>query len=132
MKQKESEEIPRDIEMYADTYNTSRFWHKIKKVAKTAGCKVVYVALLLYYVLQDNSVPLSDKTKIIGALGYFILPIDLIPDALPVVGFGDDLAVLIWALNTVSSHITEETQKKAKEQLAKWFDTIDEAELENL
>lgn len=57
----------------------------------------------------------------IGALGYFILPIDLIPDAIPLLGFTDDAAVLIFIIKQLSC-IDEEVKKQAKEKLAEWFD----------
>lgn len=79
-------------------FTESDFWEKIQKVARKAGIKISYAALLLYYVLRSPATPSSDRMKIIGALGYFILPVDLIPDYLPVIGFSDDLAALTWAL----------------------------------
>ena len=77
---------PDNIEQYRGNYSESGFWAKVKKVAKKAGVKVIYVALILYYELADPNVSPKEKAIIIGALGYFILPIDLIPDAIPVLG----------------------------------------------
>ena len=71
---------PTNTEKYRKHYNDDDFWDKIMNVAKKAGAKVVYCALLLYYVLKSSSVPTEDKLIIIGALGYFILPLDLIAD----------------------------------------------------
>jgi uncharacterized membrane protein YkvA (DUF1232 family) len=70
-------------------FTESDFWEKIQKVARKAGIKISYAALLLYYVLRSPATPSSDRMKIIGALGYFILPVDLIPDYLPVLFPGD-------------------------------------------
>lgn len=88
----------KNYDKYQKNYSESEFWIKLKKVARKAGVKVVYAALLLYYVLRNPATPSADRAKILGALGYFILPIDLLPDFLPVAGFTDDLAALTWAL----------------------------------
>ena len=66
----------------------------------------------------------ADKAKIYGA-GYFILPLDLIPDVIPVIGYTDDLVALVWALRTVYSNITPEIECKAKQKLFEWFDRVD-------
>ncbi|MEL5894526.1 YkvA family protein [Bacteroides sp. GD17] len=119
-------------ESYQNNYSDSKLWDKIAKVAKKAGLKVIYVVLLLYYVSQDPTVSKADKAKIFGALGYFILPIDLIPDAIPVAGYSDDLAALIWALHAVWANVTPEMQVRAKHKLHEWFGSFNEQELNNL
>ena len=63
----------------------------------------------------------GDKSKIYGALGYFILPTDLVVDFLPIVGYSDDLAALMIALHAVATNITPEIKAQAKAKLAKWF-----------
>lgn len=115
---------------YQKYFSAPELQEKIKNVAKKAGLKVIYAVLLLYYVLQDPNVPTADKAKICGALGYFILPIDLIPDAIPVAGFTDDLTGLVWALRAVWVNITPAIQSKAKAQLRNWFGGFDENDLE--
>jgi len=95
---------------------------KISHIAKRAGAKLVYVALVLYYTLQSDKVSLKDKAIIIGALGYLISPLDVIPDAIPIAGLGDDLAVLMYVLNHVKNNVHEEVKAKAHEKLSKWFD----------
>lgn len=67
-----------DLQEYQDNYNESGLWNKVKKVAKKAGLKVIYLVLLLFYTLHSETVSLADKAKIYGALGYFIMPVDLI------------------------------------------------------
>lgn len=121
-----------DLQQYQENYNESSLWNKVKKFAKKAGLKVIYLVLLLYYVLQSEMVSITDKTKIYGALGYFILPVDLIPDAIPVVGFSDDFAALVACVIAVSSNITPEIEQQAKDKLADWFGDFDEEELEGL
>lgn len=118
-----------DYSSYGNNYSESGLWEKIKKVAQKAGVKVVYAVLLLYYVATDPNVSAADKAKIYGALGYFILPIDLIPDITPGVGYTDDMAALMWALHAVWSNVTPETEAKAKKKLHEWFGEVKENDL---
>ncbi|MBQ7690863.1 MAG: DUF1232 domain-containing protein [Muribaculaceae bacterium] len=118
-----------DFDAYRSQFNESRLWEKLKRVARKAGVKVVYAALLLYYVTRDPDVPLTLKMKIYGALGYFILPADLIPDPIVALGFTDDLAALAWAIYTVGNHITPEIKRQAEEKLREWFGDYDQAEI---
>lgn len=122
----------KELIVYQDNYNESSLWNKVKKFAKKAGLKVIYLVLLLYYVLQSETGSMTDKAKIYGALVYFILPVDFIPDAIPVVGFTDDFAALVACVIAVSSNITPEIEQQAKEKLAEWFGDFDEEELEGL
>lgn len=100
-------------------YDENSFWKKLKRVAAQVGSKVLYPALQLYYLLQSKEVPVKAKTLIIGALGYLILPADLVPDFIPALGFTDDLTALMIALRTVSKHLTPDINRQAKEQAAK-------------
>lgn len=118
-----------DYSSYSSYFSTSELWNKIKDVAQKAGVKTVYAVLLLYYVATDENVSASDKAKIYGALGYFILPIDLVPDMLPGVGYTDDMAALLWALKAVWDNITPEIERKAKTKLREWFGNIRESDL---
>lgn len=122
----------KELIVYQDNYNESSLWNKVKKFAKKAGLKVIYLVLLLYYVLQSETVSMTDKAKIYGALGYFILPVDFIPDAIPVVGFTDDFAALVACVIAVSSNITPEIEQQTKDKLAEWFGNFDEEVLEGL
>ncbi len=121
--------ILKDYGKYQGSFSAENFWAKVKSVAKKAGVKVVYVALILYYELTDPDIDAKEKAVIIGALGYFILPIDLIPDAIPVAGFTDDLAALLAAYKFVQHNITPEVEAKAKAKLAEWFGDIDERDI---
>ena len=114
-----------DIKDYSD----SGLWRKIKNVAKKAGVRVIYAALLLYYVLKDPNTPAKDKAMIMGALGYFILPIDLIPDVSPIVGFTDDLTILIFALRSVWVNVTPDIKFRAQNKLTEWFTAVSEKDL---
>ena len=106
--------------------------HKLKKYAVKIGVKLVYVALLLYYTLQKENVPLKAKAIIIGSLGYFIAPLDIIPDLLPLLGYSDDFGVLLMALATVAMYIDNEVKNKAQLKLRSWFGTINEREISKI
>ena len=124
--------VPQNIESYQSNYSESGLWKKVKSVAKKAGIKTIYMVLLLHYVLKSPDVPLEDKAKIYGALGYFILPIDLIPDFIPAVGYSDDVAALAFALNAVWKNVTPEIKEQAQRKLREWFGSFDLDELENI
>ena len=100
------------------------------KFGKKAGIKVVYAALLLYYVLKSPNTPGKDRAKILGALGYFLLPIDVIPDFIPIAGFTDDLAALTWGVICVMKSITPEVKAQAAAKLHEWFGDFDDSLLE--
>jgi uncharacterized membrane protein YkvA (DUF1232 family) len=104
-------------------YSDQSFWEKLKKFALSAGKEVVEKALTLYYTAQNPNVPAWAKTVVVGALTYFISPVDAIPDILVGVGFTDDLGVLLAAIATVSIYINAETKQQAKQKMSEWFGT---------
>lgn len=106
---------------FSSQYSDAGFWGKVKTYAKAAGKGVLEQALKMYYSATDPDMPLWAKTTIYGALGYFISPIDAIPDLLPAVGYTDDLGVLIAAAAAVAAHIKDEHVQKARETLRQWF-----------
>lgn len=110
-------------------YSRTKFFDKISRVAKKAGVKGVYAALLLYYALADGKVPLRDKIIVVGALGYFICPTDFIPDILGPLGYTDDISALMWALSRIWNNITPSTHERARSRLRQWFPSIDESDL---
>ena len=114
-------ELP-DVMSYANKFSQAEFTEKIARIAKRAGAKLVYAALILYYTLQSDKVSKTDKAIIIGALGYRISPLDVIPDAIPIAGLTDDLAVLLYVLKKVWTGIDPEIMEQAKSKLSRWFD----------
>ena len=106
---------------YTTAYTSEGFWDKIGSYASSIGKGVLRPALLLYFTLQMKDIPAWAKATILGALGYFISPIDAIPDFTPVVGYSDDLAVLTAAIAVVSVHIDDEVRQAADQKLAEWF-----------
>ena len=113
------------FDSYQKNYSENNLWEKIKSGAQKFGGATVYAVLILYYTLESSSTPVWAKSIIIGALGYFILPVDAIPDYIPVVGYSDDLAALIWAIGAIALCINDEIKGKAKSKLKDWFPNYD-------
>ena len=111
-----------EIQRYGTYFSEKSFWKKIERVAKKVGATVLRPVFTLYYMLQDEKVPLQHKAYIIGALGYFILPFDLIPESvLPIIGFTDDVAVMTFVLKMVKDSITPEIRRKADQKILDLF-----------
>ena len=111
-----------DFIKYTDKFSKTGFVDKIASISKRAGAKLVYAALVLYYTLESDQVSVKDKAMIIGALGYLISPLDVVPDAIPIAGLSDDLAVLIYVLKRVWVDVSDDVKKKAQSKMAQWFD----------
>lgn len=108
-------------EDFSSQYSDNGFWDKVKGYAKVAGKGALEPALKMYYAAMDSDTPAWAKATIFGALGYFISSIDAIPDLLPVVGYTDDIGVLVAAAAAVAAHIKAEHVEKAKTTLKQWF-----------
>ena len=117
---------------YANRFSQSEFIEKIARVAKRAGAKLVYAALILFYTLQSDKISVKDKAIIIGALGYLISPLDVVPDAIPIAGLSDDLAVLIYVLKTVWTDLDPVIKDRAYRKLSEWFDEDEITEIDQL
>jgi len=117
---------------YSNKFSQKDFVDKIARIAKRAGAKLIYAALLLYYTLQSDHISTKDKAIIIGALGYMISPLDVIPDAIPIAGLTDDLAVLLYVLKKIWVDVDPEVKERAKNKLANWFDEDEIQEIDSL
>lgn len=102
------------LAIYEKKYNESKFWRTLAKVIKLTGVGLIEKALVLYYSAKDDSTPKWAKSVIFGALGYFVFPLDAIPDIVPVAGYTDDISVIIAALGTVTLYIKDEHKQLAK------------------
>ncbi len=110
-----------DSSQYEKEFSDDSFWEKVKKQAAKAGREVIEKALTLYFTAQASGTPMAAKVAIYGALGYFISPIDAIPDVVPVTGYADDLGILAMALTSLSSYVTSAVTTQATEKLKQWF-----------
>jgi uncharacterized membrane protein YkvA (DUF1232 family) len=93
------------------------FWPKVQRVA--ARLPFAEDLLSAYYCAFDGHTPLQVRAALLGALAYFVLPIDTMPDLLPLLGFTDDALVLVSALRMVSGHITDDHREAARQALAR-------------
>ena len=100
-----------------EAYVRRGFWAKVRRAA--AALPFVEDLLTAYYCAFDRDTPRHVQAALLGALAYFVLPFDIIPDMLPVLGYTDDAAVLATALKLVASHIRPEHRAAAKRALAR-------------
>jgi uncharacterized membrane protein YkvA (DUF1232 family) len=98
-----------------------RFWRKLKRVA--AQLPFAEDLLAAYYCAFDHQTPRHVQAGLLGAIAYFVLPFDFVPDMLPVLGFTDDAAVLATAIRMVVTHITPEHREAARAALKRGVET---------
>lgn len=122
----ERKKIDIEKEEYKKEYDEKRFFEKLKRVLKVVGVKGVYMLLILYNTLQRKDIPPKEKSIIIGALGYFLLPLDTLPDITPLIGYSDDIFALGMAILKVLPYIDDTVKGKSKDQIKKWFKIKDE------
>ena len=134
--QKKIENEKDEISKYQKDYDENSFWSKVKLVSKKGGVKLIAMALFLFHSLPKLSI--TDKLIAIGALGYFISPLDLIPDAIPIIGYTDDISILAWACKKIIDNmkrvgkVDEELKIKVKNQLRSFFGEYDEKIVDEL
>jgi uncharacterized membrane protein YkvA (DUF1232 family) len=97
-----------------------RFWIKLKRVV--AGLPFAEDLLAAYYCAFDKQTPRHVQVALLGAIAYFILPFDFIPDMMPILGFTDDAAVLATAIRLVATHIRPEHRDAARAALKRGID----------
>ena len=114
---------------YADQFTESKLWGKLARFARTAGLKVVYTALLLFYAYRRKETPNWAKNVVLGTLGYFLAPIDALPDLTPFLGYTDDFGVLSFGLVIIAGYVNSEVKEKARARLKSWFGHVDPEEL---
>lgn len=102
-------------------YSDQRFLDKMKAFGLQAGQGLVEQAFVLWYALHDAETPTSAKIKIVGALTYWILPVDMLPDILPAVGFTDDFTAMTTVVGTIATNITPQVREKAKQRTEELF-----------
>ena len=107
-------------------FDEAGLWRKLHRYALTAGREVIEKVLWLYYAAQSERTPAWAKSVVYGALVYFVLPIDAIPDLVPGVGYTDDLGALTAAVATVVSFIDDDVKRRASEKMKMWFGAFQE------
>lgn len=111
----------KESEAYKSEYEESRFMDKVLKSVLYIGEELAYNLFVGFYLLQDERVPVKVKATIVGALGYFIAPLDLIPDIIPVAGFADDASAVAGAIAIAACYITPDIKKRAREKVNDLF-----------
>lgn len=121
-------EVPNEVivdeivdKKYSEDYSEASFWEKITSAVKKAGSGLIYKALQLFYAMQNPDCPITVKGAIIAALGYFILPVDLVPDFIPVVGYTDDLAAVGAVITMANMYIDDKVMNNAKNKMRDLF-----------
>ena len=115
---------------YADNYSERGFFDKVGSTIRSAGLKLIYEALLLFYVTENPNCPLKIKAAIFAALGYFISPLDVIPDFTPIVGYSDDAGAIALALCLAQIYIDDTVRQKARNKIRDIFGAKVAAELD--
>lgn len=117
---------------YANYFSENKFRKKLGSLSGKLGSNMLYYLLVLYEMMLDKSIPVKTRMLFVAALGYFILPTDLISDFLPALGYTDDLAFLTYAVSSATDYMTPEVKEKAKakvDQLLNREISNDESEL---
>ncbi len=110
-----------DMKKYGKDYSEEGLWDKMTSKIQAAGIGLIYKALQLYYAAQNPACPAKVKTGIYAALGYFIVPLDLIPDFTPAVGYADDLSAVGAALAMAQMYIDDSVKQQSKNRIRELF-----------
>ncbi len=110
-----SDDFESNKDRYAGNYSDGDFQRKIDKGG--IGRNLLRKVYTLYEVLKDPNTPLWVKGGIIAVLGYFISPIDLVPDLIPIVGYSDDLAVVVGELAAIAKYVTPQIEGRVDDRL---------------
>jgi len=93
------------------------FWSKLKRVA--ASLPFAEDLLTAYYCAFDRDTPFQVKAALLAALAYFVVPFDLMPDVMPILGFTDDAAILATAIRMVATNVQPEHREAAQRAIAR-------------
>lgn len=104
---------------YSYLYSEKSFWYKIATIPENTGCSVLWAAYSLYATLREPSTPAWVKAVIIGALGYLICTIDIIPDFLPGIGLADDLSMMTLVINQIHAFMNDDIRQRVESMLPK-------------
>jgi uncharacterized membrane protein YkvA (DUF1232 family) len=113
--------LPGRTDQFSRYYSDESFWRKVEKFGRMAGAKAVYQAVLLWYVATKKSTPLPIKMLIFGGLGYFVLPIDSVPDFLVGIGYADDIAILFGIISAYGMYMDDASKAKARAKVREIF-----------
>ena len=118
-----------NLNKYQSAFSVVKLWKKLTRLSGKLGIKVVYTILLLFYAYRRKDTPSWAKRVVIGTLGYFLSPIDAIPDLTPFVGYTDDIGILSLGMVTIAAYINKDVKAKARGKLSSWFKSYKEEDL---
>lgn len=107
------------LSKYIKHFDERKLFKKLKSLSGRLSTQLLYYIFILFYLISDKNVPYKTRIIFIAALGYLILPTDLISDILPGLGFTDDAAFIAYAISNASNYITPEVKEKALNMLIK-------------
>ncbi|WP_370874373.1 YkvA family protein [Amorphus orientalis] len=116
-RQVEPEILAPEHEFAQEEVVRSRFWRTLKRAV--GQIPFVEDVVAAYYCALDPQTPLRVRATLFGALGYFVLPTDAVPDILLGIGFADDISVLVGAIALASTHIKDEHRREARRALGR-------------
>ncbi|TWB88250.1 uncharacterized protein DUF1232 [Synechococcus sp. Ace-Pa] len=93
----------------------------LQRLLRRAGRAIALPALECLELLLDGNTPPQVRITVMAALTYLLLPLDLIPDFIPVAGFSDDLVAITALLGMTGSHLTPDIRQRARRKLDRWF-----------
>ena len=93
----------------------------LQRLLRRAGRAIALPAIECLELLLDGNTPPQVRLTVLAALTYLVLPLDLIPDFLPVAGFSDDLVALTALLGMAGTHLTPDIKLRARRKLDRWF-----------
>jgi uncharacterized membrane protein YkvA (DUF1232 family) len=105
------------VREYIRNFDEQKLFRKLKNIAGKISINLLYYILVLFYLTTDKSVPFKTRLIFIAALGYLILPTDIISDFIPVLGFTDDAAFIAYAISNATIYITPEIKGEAIKRL---------------
>lgn len=106
-----------------------RFPARLARIARSAGTKTVYTALLLYYAYERDETPRWAKRTVLGVLGYLLMPLDAVPDLTPILGYTDDVTMLAAGLTAIAVYVNQDVKEQARAKLRQWLPAAEEEEL---
>ena len=104
---------------YSKHYNEKRLFRKLKNISGKLSIVVLYYIFVLFFLISDKSVPIKTRVIFIAALGYLIVPTDLVADFIPGLGFTDDAALIAYAISSATDYVTPELKEKALASLGR-------------
>lgn len=104
---------------YTKYFSEQKLFKKLKRISGSISVNLLYYIIILFYLTTDKSVPYKTRLVFIAALGYLILPTDVISDFIPGLGFTDDAAFIVYAISSASNYITPQIKDKAFNMLAR-------------